>query len=135
MSIFTSSCHFRRSGYFYSIHHIKTPTQILPAYTWELDRGLQRPIVLSFDQQGRLSVASGCNGLGTSWTVKDNTLSTGDMMGTMMACDAPLMEQERFISQLLQKRDIPFSLDLSDANQPKLSITTADGQNMSLPEK
>ena len=56
---------------------LKTPTQILPAYTWELDRGLQRPIVLSFDQLGRLSVASGCNGLGTSWTVKDNTLSTG----------------------------------------------------------
>ena len=107
---------------------LKTPTQILPAYTWELDRGLQRPIVLSFDQRGRLSVASGCNGLGTSWTVKDNTLSTGDMMGTMMACDAPLMEQERFISQLLQKRNIPFSLDLNDANQPKLSITAADGQ-------
>ena len=79
------SCHFRRSGYFYSIHHIKNAYTNFARLYLELDRGLQRPIVLSFDQQGRLSVASGCNGLGTSWTVKDNTLSTGDMMGTMMA--------------------------------------------------
>ncbi|MEG2266246.1 MAG: hypothetical protein RSC68_18175, partial [Acinetobacter sp.] len=32
----------------------KNADQILPAYYWELNRGLERPIVLSFDTQGRL---------------------------------------------------------------------------------
>ncbi len=107
---------------------LKTPAQILSAYTWELDRGLERPIVLHFDAQGRLNAVTGCNGLATTWSVKNNIITTSEVVGTEMACDAALMEQERFVSQLLQKRDILFSLDLSDSNQPKLSITAADGK-------
>ncbi len=107
---------------------LKTPAQILSAYTWELDRGLEHPIVLHFDAQGRLNATTGCNGLGTTWSVKNNIITTSEVVGTEMACDAALMEQERFVSQLLQKRDIPFSLGFSDSNQPKLSITAVDGE-------
>ncbi len=39
-----------------------------------------------------------------------------------MACDAALMEQERFVSQLLQKRDIPFTLNVTDPNKPTLNL-------------
>lgn len=45
-----------------------------------------------------------------------------------MACDAALMEQERFVSQLLQKRDIPFMLNVTDPNKPTLTLMAANGQ-------
>ncbi|WP_216936925.1 MULTISPECIES: META and DUF4377 domain-containing protein [unclassified Acinetobacter] len=102
--------------------------QILPTYQWELNRGLDRPIVLSFDTQGRLSAVTGCNGLGTTWSVKNNIITTGEVIGTEMACDAALMEQERFVSQLLQKRDIPFMLNAKDRSKPTLTLVAANGQ-------
>ncbi|MCJ0929129.1 META and DUF4377 domain-containing protein [Acinetobacter lwoffii] len=106
----------------------KNADQILPAYHWELNRGLKRPIVLSFDAQGRLSAVTGCNGLGTTWSVKNNIITTSEVVGTEMACDAALMEQERFVSQLLQKRDIPFMLNVTDPNKPTLTLMAANGQ-------
>ena len=106
----------------------KNADQILPAYYWELNRGLERPIVLSFDAQGRLSAVTGCNGLGTTWSVKNNIITTSEVIGTEMACDAALMEQERFVSQLLQKRDIPFTLNTTDPDKPTLTLMAANGQ-------
>lgn len=106
----------------------KNADQIFPAYHWELNRGLERPIVLSFDAQGRLSAVTGCNGLGTTWSVKNNIITTSEVVGTEMACDAALMEQERFVSQLLQKRDIPFMLNVTDPNKPTLTLMAANGQ-------
>lgn len=106
----------------------KNADQILPTYYWELNRGLERPIVLSFDAQGRLSAVTGCNGLGTTWSVKNNIITTSEVVGTEMACDAALMEQERFVSQLLQKRDISFTLNATDPNKPTLTLMAANGQ-------
>ncbi|MGE8537952.1 MAG: DUF4377 domain-containing protein [Acinetobacter sp.] len=106
----------------------KNAKQILSAYHWQLDRRLERPIVLSFDAQGRLSAVTGCNGLSTSWSIKNNIISTSEVIGTEMACDAALMQQERFVSQLLQKREIPFTLNTTNPDQPTLMLTAADGQ-------
>ncbi|MGV2949206.1 DUF4377 domain-containing protein [Acinetobacter sp. AGC35] len=106
----------------------KNADQILPAYYWELNRGLERPVVLSFNAQGRLSAVTGCNGLGTTWSVKNNIITTSEVIGTEMACDAALMEQERFVSQLLQKRDIPFTLNTTDPDKPTLTLMAANGQ-------
>ncbi|CAM9185167.1 DUF4377 domain-containing protein [Acinetobacter pseudolwoffii] len=106
----------------------KSANQLLSAYHWQLDRGLERPIVLSFDAQGRLSAVTGCNGLSTNWSVKDNIISTSEVIGTEMACDTALMQQERFVSQLLQKRAIPFALNTTNLDQPTLTLSAADGQ-------
>lgn len=106
----------------------KNADQILPAYHWELNRGLERSVVLSFNAQGRLSAVTGCNGLGTTWSVKNNIITTSEVVGTEMACDAVLMEQERFVSQLLQKRDIPFTLNATDPDKPTLTLMAANGQ-------
>jgi heat shock protein HslJ len=108
----------------------KNAHQILPAYHWELNHGLEQPVVLSFDAQGRLSAVTGCNGLGTSWAVKNNIISTSEVVGTEMACETALMEQERFVSQLLQKREIPFTLNVTDRNKPILTLVAADGQTI-----
>lgn len=106
----------------------KSADQILSSYTWELDRGLDRPIALSFDTQGRLSAVTSCNGLGTTWAVKNNKISTSEVIGTEMACDAPLMQQEHFVAQLLQKREIPFQLNSTDLHKPTLTLLAIDGQ-------
>ncbi|MEE1123254.1 MAG: DUF4377 domain-containing protein, partial [Acinetobacter pseudolwoffii] len=66
--------------------------------------------------------------LSTNWSVKDNIISTSEVIGTEMACDTALMQQERFVSQLLQKRAIPFALNTTNLDQPTLTLSAADGQ-------
>ncbi len=60
-----------------------------------------RPI-LSFEQPGQLGHTTGCNGLGGEYTLDGTTLTVGNLMATMMACEEPLMTQEFAISQALQ---------------------------------
>src|SRR5690606_41042858 len=77
----------------------KSPNQLLSAYHWQLDRGLERQIVPSFDAQGRPSAVTGGNGLSTNWSVKDNIISTSEVIETERPCKTTLLQQERFVSQ------------------------------------
>lgn len=48
---------------------------------------------------GTISINAGCNGMGGSYRLSaDSELSTGTLMGTEMACDPPLMDQDTWIS-------------------------------------
>ncbi len=53
-------------------------------------------------EEGRVSVAGGCNTIGGPYTVEDGLLSAGPMMSTMMACDEALMDQDTWISGLFE---------------------------------
>jgi heat shock protein HslJ len=49
---------------------------------------------LSFSEDGKVSGTSGCNGLGGDYTVEGDRITFGEFVSTLMACDAPIMEQE-----------------------------------------
>lgn len=108
--------------------HQQNPSKTLTAYTWYLETGHQKPLALSFHQDGRLSVSTTCNSLAGSWKVQTNELVVGSMMSTQMACMGNAMQQEDMAAQLLQDRAVPFVLNMSDVNQPMLTLHAKNGQ-------
>ncbi len=103
--------------------------QTLAAYQWSTSTGnAPKPLVLNFDDQGRLSIATSCNGMGSSWKVEHNQIVTGPLMGTLMACEPKAMQQESVAKDLFDNRKAPFILDLKDSQQPTLTIVSATGQ-------
>jgi heat shock protein HslJ len=49
--------------------------------------------------EGDISINAGCNGMGGSYTLSEEAeLRAGTLSGTMMACDQPLMDQDRWLS-------------------------------------
>ncbi len=59
---------------------------------------------LGFSDDGRVTGQTGCNGVRGQVSVKDGVLVAGPLMSTRMACEPPLMEQARWITQMLQSR-------------------------------
>ena len=59
---------------------------------------------LDFSDDGRLTAQTGCNGLRGQVSVDDSVLVAGPLMSTRMACEPPLMEQERWITGMLESR-------------------------------
>ena len=49
---------------------------------------------LTFNEDGTVSGNSGCNGLGGDYSVEGDKIIFGEFVSTLMACDAPIMEQE-----------------------------------------
>ena len=78
--------------------------------------------MIEFDSEGRMSGNVGCNGFGGNYTVKDDTITFGPVMSTMMFCDA-VAEQESGTLAVLQEVT---SFEL-DGNM--LTITSADGSS------
>ena len=103
----------------------------LAAYQWSYQpQGTDKPLVLNFNNQQRLSIATGCNTQGTSWKIEKGQIVTADLMSTMMACSPELMKQEQFSSSLFAKRTIPFVLNTQDVNKPTLTLIDATGQKI-----
>lgn len=103
----------------------------LAAYQWSYQpQGTDKPLVLNFNDQQRLSIATGCNTQGTSWKIEKGQIVTADLMSTMMACSPELMKQEQFSSSLFAKRTIPFILNIQDVNKPTLTLIDATGQKV-----
>ncbi|NNG76474.1 META and DUF4377 domain-containing protein [Acinetobacter sp. ANC 4277] len=101
----------------------------LASYQWSSNTGnAPKPLVLNFDNQGRLSIATSCNGMGSSWKVENNQIVTGHLMATQMACPEASMQQEGVASDLFSNRKAPFVLDLKDPQNPTLTIISATGQ-------
>ncbi len=100
----------------------------LSAYQWSADTGAAKPLVLNFDTQGRLSISTSCNNMGSSWSVQNGTLVTGSMMATQMACTGDAMKQEALAGAIFQSGKVPFKLNLNNPEQPTLTLTAADGQ-------
>lgn len=56
---------------------------------------------LTFNEDGTVSGTSGCNGLGGDYTVEGDRITFGEFVSTLMACDAPIMEQEEAAHQVM----------------------------------
>jgi heat shock protein HslJ len=56
---------------------------------------------LTFNQDGTVTGNSGCNGLGGGYKVEGDKVTFDQITSTLMACDAPRMEQESVVHQVL----------------------------------
>lgn len=114
----------------------------LPRYHWALQQAQDKsgvridslfaradaPLQLDFSA-GRLSVANGCNRIGSSYTVKNDRLSVGPLMQTMMACPDPkLAAQDNAIGTRLHD-ELRFSIVDTDTS-PRLQLITASGDTL-----
>ena len=101
----------------------------LTSYQWSTHTGTApKPLVLNFDDKGRLGIATSCNGMGASWKVENNQIVTDNLMATQMACETKAMEQESVAKDLFDHRKAPFVLDLKDPQNPTLTVISATGQ-------
>lgn len=101
----------------------------LASYQWSTPTGTApKPLVLNFDDKGRLGIATSCNGMGASWKIENNQIVTDNLMATQMACETNAMEQERVAKDLFDNRKALFVLDLKDSQNPTLTIISATGQ-------
>ena len=101
----------------------------LASYQWSTHTGTApKPLVLNFDDKGRLGIATSCNGMGASWKVENNQIVTDNLMATQMACETKAMEQESVAKDLFDHRKAPFVLDLKDPQNPTLTVISATGQ-------
>lgn len=48
-----------------------------------------------------VSISAGCNSMGGTWMIDGGRLRVSAMSSTEMACDPPLMEQDRWVAKLL----------------------------------
>jgi len=103
----------------------------LAAYQWSTNtENAPKPIVLNFSEEGRLSISTSCNTLGSSWSVENNTISTGSMMATQMACPNNMMAQEGIAADIFSNRKVPFILNLNDKEKPTLTLTNSKGEKI-----
>lgn len=59
---------------------------------------------LEFSAEGRLVAQTGCNGVFGTASVEDSVLVAGPLRSTRMACEPALMEQERWVTEMLAGR-------------------------------
>ncbi|EGD53559.1 META domain-containing protein [Gordonia neofelifaecis] len=79
------------------------------------------PLVLAFTK-GQLSANAGCNGHGGSVAFDGDTMTTGNLVGTMMACPPPRDGADRWVSNLLGS---PLTWHLDDQT---LTLSRGDQQ-------
>ena len=105
------------------------PASLLQGPEWTVDEldgkapVKDSKITLNFGADGSLSGSSSCNRLATTYTLTGESLSIAQGAGTMMACDAPVMEQEGAFLALLSKVS-----QFSVADDGALLLKTADGK-------
>jgi heat shock protein HslJ len=88
-----------------------------------------RPFVFTF-AGSRLMVEGGCNGLRGGYQLgADGLLTTGPMISTQMACDAPLMAADKALSALLAA---PVEVALVSGPEPTLAMLAASGEALLL---
>ncbi|MFN3074327.1 DUF4377 domain-containing protein [Acinetobacter sp. TY2] len=103
----------------------------LTAYQWSANTAnAPKPLVLNFDAQGRLAISTSCNNLMGGWKVENNQIVSGNLAATQMACEANAMAQEGVAANLFSNRKAPFTLDMSNPDQPKLTIVTTNGEKV-----
>jgi heat shock protein HslJ len=77
---------------------------------------------LDFTADGRVSAATGCNAVNGPVSVEASTLVTGPLVSTRMACEPALMDQERWVTEMLADRP---RLELSG---PSLALHWGEGE-------
>ena len=109
-----------------------TAAKNLTEYNWTYQGSkASKPLVLSFDDNQRLSIQTGCNNQGGTWKVEGNTIVTSPLASTMMACADDLMQQERLSADIFSEKKVPFTLSTQN-DQAILTITDSKGQKYTL---
>lgn len=111
-----------------SVLQQQNANKTLASYQWSTDTGAPKPLVLNFSDDNRLSISTSCNTMASSWKVESNTIETGTLMSTMMACSGDLMKQEGIAGQIFESGKTAFKLNLNDVNAPTLTLTAKDGK-------
>ncbi|WAU77456.1 META and DUF4377 domain-containing protein [Acinetobacter sp. TR3] len=105
-----------------------TAAKNLTEYNWTYQGSkASKPLVLSFDDNQRLSIQTGCNNQGGTWKVEGNTIVTSPLASTMMACADDLMQQERLSADIFSEKKVPFTLSTQN-DQAILKVTDSKGQ-------
>ena len=103
----------------------------LASYQWSTTtENAPKPLVLNFLENGTLGISTSCNSMSTQWKVEHNTLVTGNIASTMMACPDNAMKQEGLASSLFSDRKTPFVLNTTDPQNPTLTIISATGEKL-----
>ena len=103
----------------------------LSAYQWSANTAnAPKPLVLNFDAQGRLAIATSCNNMMGAWSVENNQFVTGNLAATQMMCSPEAMKQEGLAASLFSNRKAPFTLNLSNPDHPKLTVVAANGEKI-----
>ncbi len=85
------------------------------------------PFVLRFDGT-RLGIQGGCNRMSGTWRLSPpNTLTSGRMAATQMACDPPLMAADAAMSALLAQ---PLRARVEPGETPTLRLVSPEGQTL-----
>ena len=64
------------------------------------------------------------------WKVENDQIVSGNLAATQMACEANAMAQEGVAANLFSNRKAPFTLDMSNPDQPKLTIVATNGEKV-----
>jgi heat shock protein HslJ len=79
-----------------------------PAWVAVNDGSAPAPVLgsvrLQVSPDGRVFAETGCNGVRGTGVLADSRLVMGPLMSTRMACEAALMEQERWVTAMLSSR-------------------------------
>ena len=103
----------------------------LASYQWSTStENAPKPLVLNFLENGTLGISTSCNSMSTQWKVEHNTLVTGNIASTMMACPDNAMKEEGLASSLFSDRKAPFVLNTTDPQNPTLTIISATGEKL-----
>ena len=77
-------------------------------------------------QDGQVSASAGCNSMGGPYRIDGDRLVAGQLATTEMACDPALMEQDRWLADLLGGATIALDGDTLDAHQGDHRLTLLD---------
>ena len=111
-----------------SVLQQQNASKTLSSYQWSTNTGSEKPLVLNFLSNGTLGISTSCNNLSTSWKAENNTIVTGNMAATMMACPQDRMQQEGIASQIFDGGKTAFLFNLNDINAPTLTLTAKNGK-------
>lgn len=100
----------------------------LGEYNWTYQASkASKPLVLTFGEEHKLSIQTGCNNQGGTWNVEGNTLVISPLVSTLMACADDLKQQEQLATEIFSEKKVPF--EMSTANgQAILTVTDEKGQ-------
>ena len=103
----------------------------LSQYQWRHENpGPLKPIILNFNTDGNLLISTSCNSMFTQWNLKGQSLTTGPIATTMIGCQGDIAKQEQFAASLFdEKQPAQISVDLSNVEQPILTLRSSNGQS------
>ncbi len=85
-----------------------------------------KPLTLNF-VDGRVNVTGGCNVRGGAYRIDSGKLVVGPMPSTMMACEAPLMNADKAITNALSQ---PAAITVQQGTPATLTLVTATNDKL-----